>query len=92
MCLQILGNHLSPVAVLAGFAVERVLSMLPFSPGGIGFAEAGGIAALVSLGGDPVGVTAAVLLFRVFAFLVEIPVGGAALLGWLWTRRATPAR
>jgi putative heme transporter len=87
MCLTMLGNHLSPTAGLAGFAVERVLSMLPISPGGAGFVEAGSIATLVSLGGDPLGVTAAVLLFRVFTFLLEIPVGGAALAGWLWTRR-----
>lgn len=92
MCLQMLGNHLSPTAVLAGFAVERVLSMLPLSPGGAGFVEAGSIATLVSLGGDPLGVTAAVLLFRVYTFLLEIPVGGAALAGWLWTRRLEIAR
>jgi uncharacterized membrane protein YbhN (UPF0104 family) len=92
MCLQMLGNHVSPTAVLAGFAVERVLSMLPLSPGGAGFVEAGSIATLVSLGGDPLGVTAAVLLFRVFTFLLEIPVGGAALAGWLWTRRLELAR
>jgi putative heme transporter len=87
MCLQMLGNHLAPVAILAGFAVERALSILPLSPGGVGFAEVGSIAVLVSLTGDPLRVTAAVLLFRVFAFLIEIPVGALALLTWLWTRQ-----
>jgi uncharacterized membrane protein YbhN (UPF0104 family) len=78
--------------VLAAFAVERVLSMLPFTPGGAGLAEAGSIATLVSLGGDPLSVTAAVLLFRAFAFLIEIPVGGAGILAWMWVnRRRVPA-
>lgn len=92
MCLQLFSNHLPVVLVLAAFAVERVLSMLPFTPGGAGLAEAGSIATLVSLGGDPLSVTAAVLLFRAFAFLIEIPVGGAGILAWMWVnRRRVPA-
>jgi uncharacterized membrane protein YbhN (UPF0104 family) len=91
MCLQVIGAGGSLNVVLAGFAVERVLSMLPFTPGGAGLAEAGSIAVLVSLGGDPVTTTAGVLLYRGFAFLLEIPVGGAGLLAWCWTQRRRPA-
>jgi uncharacterized membrane protein YbhN (UPF0104 family) len=86
MCLDMLSNQLPIAVMLAGFAVERVLSMLPLTPGGAGLAEAGSIAVLVPLGADPMSVTAAVLLFRGFAFLLEIPVGGAAILTWFWLR------
>jgi uncharacterized membrane protein YbhN (UPF0104 family) len=87
MCLDVFNSTLGFNAVLAGFAVERVLSMLPFTPGGAGLAEAGSVAVLVSLGGDPVTVAAAVLLYRGFAFLLEIPVGGLGILSWLWQQR-----
>lgn len=87
LCLHVVGGTWSFTAMLAGFAVERLLSMLPFTPGGAGLAEAGSIAILISLGGDPVTMTAGVLLYRGFAFLLEIPVGGAGLLTWLWLQR-----
>jgi uncharacterized protein (TIRG00374 family) len=91
MCLNVLDSTLGFTAVLAGFALERVLSMLPFTPGGAGLAEAGSVAVLVSLGGDPVTVAAAVLLYRGFAFLIEIPVGGLGILSWLWQQRRIAA-
>ena len=90
LCLRAIGDVPGPTVVLAGFAVERVLSMLPFTPGGAGLAEAGSIAVLVSLGGDPVVMAAGVLLYRGFAFLLEIPVGGAGVLAWFWAQRRLP--
>jgi len=92
LCLQAVGTVPATTVVAVGFTVERVLSMLPFTPGGAGLAEAGSIAVLVSLGGDPVTMTAGVLLYRGFAFLLEIPVGGAGLLAWFWHQRRTVRR
>ncbi len=86
-CLHAVGGHLSPVIVLAGFAVDRVMSMVFLTPGGTGFAEAGTAAALVALGGDPAVMTAGVLLYRGFTYALEIPVGGIWLGGWLLMRR-----
>ncbi len=86
-CLVAVGAHLSPVVVLAGFAVDRIMSMVVLTPGGAGFAEAGAAAALVALGGDPAIMTAGVLLYRGFTFALEIPVGGLWLGGWLLMRR-----
>jgi uncharacterized membrane protein YbhN (UPF0104 family) len=42
---------------------------------------------LVTTGLDPVGVVAGVILYRVFLFALEIPVGGALLGGWAWRYR-----
>ena len=86
LCLGAVGRVPAVPVLLAGFAVERALSVLPFTPGGAGMAEAGSIAVLVSLGGDLITTTAGVLLYRGFAFLLEIPVGGAGLAVWLWAQ------
>jgi uncharacterized protein (TIRG00374 family) len=86
-CMHAVGGHLSPVVVLAGFAVDRIMSMVFLTPGGTGFTEAGTAAALVALGGDPAVMTAGVLLYRGFTYALEIPVGGLWLGGWLLLRR-----
>jgi uncharacterized membrane protein YbhN (UPF0104 family) len=87
--LHAVGVALAPAAVLAGFAVDRVMTLAVITPGAVGFAEAGTAAALVALGGDPAGVAAGVLLYRGFTFALEIPVGGTWLLGWLFRHRVT---
>jgi uncharacterized membrane protein YbhN (UPF0104 family) len=88
-CLHAVGADLAPAAVLAGFAVDRVMTLVVITPGAVGFAEAGTAAALIALGGSPAAVAAGVLLYRGFTFALEIPVGGTWLAGWLfWRRRA----
>ncbi|MEO7943997.1 MAG: lysylphosphatidylglycerol synthase domain-containing protein, partial [Marmoricola sp.] len=90
-CLHSVGAHLSPVVVLAAFAVDRIMSMVFLTPGGTGFAEAGTAAVLVALGGAPAVMTAGVLLYRGFTYALEIPVGGVWLGGWLLLRRRNRA-
>ena len=86
-CLHAVGVHLSPAEVLAGFAVDRVMTLAVITPGGVGFSEAGTAVALIALGGNPAAVAAGVLLYRGFTFALEIPVGGTWLAGWLYQRR-----
>ena len=88
-CLHVVGATVPWYAVVAAFAVERLLSLAVLTPGGAGTAEAGTVAALVALGGDPLAVTSGVLLYRGFIFLLEIPVGGVWLGGWLVARSRT---
>ncbi len=77
LCLRFLGETtLSTVEVFAGFAFGRLLSTIPITPSGVGFADTGAVASLVAFGGDPAICTAGVLLFTGFIFLLEIPVGG----------------
>lgn len=90
-CLHLLGSDLGVGAVLAGFAAERLLTLVPLTPGGAGLADAACAGVLLALGGDPVVVAAAVVLYRGFTFLLEIPVGGLGLLGWWVARRHTLA-
>lgn len=86
-CLHAVGASLTPAVVLAGFAVDRVMTLAVLTPGALGFAEAGTAAALIALGGGPAAVAAGVLLYRGFTFALEIPVGGVWLAGWLFQRR-----
>lgn len=84
--LYAVGLTLPAYAVAAAFAADRVLTMIPLTPGGAGFTEVGTAAALIAFGADPVGVAAGVLLYRSFSFVLEIPVGGVWLGCWLVLR------
>jgi uncharacterized membrane protein YbhN (UPF0104 family) len=88
-CLSAVGAHLPAAVVLAGYAVDRVMTLAVLTPGATGFAEAGTAAALIALGGSAAPVAAGVLLYRGFTFALEIPVGGMWLAGWLFRRRRT---
>jgi uncharacterized protein (TIRG00374 family) len=77
--------EVSWVEALAAFALVRLLSAIPITPGGLGVVELGLAAALVLAGGDEAQVVAAVLVFRVLTFVLPIPIG--ALTWWLWRRR-----
>jgi uncharacterized membrane protein YbhN (UPF0104 family) len=86
-CLTATGAGLSLTAVLAGFTVERILTLAGLTPGGAGVVEVGLATTLLAFPGAPVGVTLGVLLYRALTFGLEIPVGGIALAAWLWEAR-----
>lgn len=90
-CLDAVGSDLGGAAILAGFAAERLATLVPLTPGGAGLAETVCAGVLVALGGDAVVVTAAVVLYRGFTFLLEIPVGGMGIVGWLLVQRRVRA-
>jgi uncharacterized protein (TIRG00374 family) len=83
LCFALLGSSISLPVLMTGLAVERLLTLITITPGGAGVVEVGTAAALVALGGDPVAVTAGLVLFRGFTYLLEIPVGGVTLAVWL---------
>ncbi len=69
---------------LAGFALVRLIALIPITPGGIGLAELGVTAFLGAGLPDPVvaRVAAGVLLFRTMDYLLEIPAGVVAIVAW----------
>jgi uncharacterized protein (TIRG00374 family) len=79
----------NPWSVLLAFVAASVLSMIPITPGGLGFVEAGLTALLVSAGIGADAAVAATLLFRLVSFWIPLPIGAAA--GW-WFRRRYPRR
>ncbi len=71
-------------ASLAAFAFARLLSVLPITPGGLGVVEVS-LTVPLTAGLAPAQaakVTAAVLLFRAVTYLMPIPLGALAYLGW----------
>jgi uncharacterized protein (TIRG00374 family) len=64
--------------VLLAYVAAALLGMIPFTPGGLGFVEAG-LTGLLALAG--VGASAAVvatLAYRLVSFWLPIPAGGVA--------------
>jgi uncharacterized membrane protein YbhN (UPF0104 family) len=87
--LHTVGLHPPVTVVLMAAAIERLGTLLPITPGGTGVAEVGAIAWLIGTGLSPSEVVAGVLLCRIFLVVMEIPVGSALLVGWMWSQRAT---
>ncbi|HET6151743.1 MAG TPA: lysylphosphatidylglycerol synthase domain-containing protein [Marmoricola sp.] len=86
-CLAAVGAEVPVGYVLIAFAIERLISLAPITPGASGVAELGTVAALHFFGMDPVVAAAGVLLYRTLMFAIEIPIGGTIALGWLRRHR-----
>lgn len=86
-CLKVTGAYLGVAATLAAFALSRVLTAVVLTPGGFGFTEAGTATLLVSMGAPPAPVAAGVLLFAMFTYILEIPLGAMGWTLWLAVRR-----
>lgn len=85
-CFRAVGSTLTVPEVFAGYAFGRLLTSVVVTPSGVGISELGAAALLTSFGGDPATTTAGVLLFSLFTYLIEIPVGALGWLAWaLWT-------
>ena len=87
-------HEVSAAQVFAVFAFGRLLTALPITPGGLGLIELGYIGGLVAAGGDKPEVVAAVLLFRVLTYGIQIPLGALTYLIWRartgWRRDEPP--
>ncbi len=92
-CFRAVGSTLTVPEVFAGYAFGRLLTSVVVTPSGVGISELGSAALLTTFGADPASTTAGVLLFSLFTYLIEIPIGALGWLTWaLWMpwRRAVP--
>jgi len=87
LALYSIGARPDPWSVLLAFVAASVLSMVPITPGGLGFVEAGLTATLVAAGVNAGQAVAVTLLFRLVSFWLPLPIGAAA--AW-WFRRHHP--
>ncbi|RBY78140.1 UPF0104 family protein [Geodermatophilus sp. TF02-6] len=76
------GRQVGVVEALAVFAFARLLTAVPFTPGGLGVVEVALITGLAAAGGDRPLVAAAVLVYRALTYVLPIPLGLAAYLFW----------
>lgn len=80
--MGISGESVTGAEALAAFAVVRLLTALPITPGGLGVVEVGYTTALVVAGGDEELVVAAVLIYRALSYLLQVPLGLLAYAVW----------
>ena len=78
------------LAILAVFAVTRLVTLVPITPGALGVAELSYVAGLAAVGVGPAAAAGAVLLFRFLTWFLPIPLGATAWL--LWRRGVGRAR
>jgi uncharacterized protein (TIRG00374 family) len=86
-CLRAVDAEPNPSLVLLAYVAASFLGMLPFTPGGLGFVEAGLIGMLALAGVSAGAATVATLAYRLVSFWLPIPAGGV---GWLLFRRKYP--
>jgi uncharacterized protein (TIRG00374 family) len=83
--LRAVGATPRPSLVLLAYTSAGLLALLPFTPGGLGFVEAGLVGTLRLAGVPGAHALAATLLYRLVAYWLPIPAGGVAYL--LFRRR-----
>ena len=74
--------QVSWVEALAVFAFARLLTAIPFTPGGLGVVELALITGLAAAGGARAPVAAAVLVFRALTYVLPIPIGIGTYVFW----------
>lgn len=76
------GMDLPVAALVCAYTFRQLLTVLAVTPGGLGVTEVGTAGVLVLLGGDAGAASATALLYAVYAHLIVVPFGLAALLHW----------
>jgi putative heme transporter len=85
LALRFVGVDSSQVSwaeALAVFAFARLLTAIPFTPGGLGVVELALITGLAAAGGPRAMVAAAVLIFRALTYVLPIPIGLVTYVIW----------
>ncbi len=83
--LRAVGAEPRPSLVLLAYSAVAVLALIPFTPGGLGFVEAGLVGTLTLAGVPSQDAVTATLLYRIVAYWLPLPAGGVAYL--LFRRR-----
>ena len=83
--LVAIGASPDPALTLLAFTIAELLSLVPLTPGGLGFVELGLVGTLVAAGVDGQAALLATLVFRLVSFWLPLPLGLAA--AYLFRRR-----
>ncbi len=85
--LEALGLDAEPTLVLLAYSATILLAMIPLTPGGLGFVEAGLASLLVLAGVDAADAAVATLAYRLVSFWLPLPCGAVA---YVLARRRYP--
>ena len=88
-------QDVSTVEVFAIYTFARLLSAIPITPGGVGVIDLGYIGGLSAIDRpEAAQIIAAVLIFRVLTYGIQIPIGGGTYFVWRaktsWRRDSPP--
>ena len=83
--LLAVGSRVDPVLVLLAYVAGSALAMIPITPGGLGFVEAGLTGVLTLAGVSADHAVLAVLIYRLFSYWLPLPAGLVA--SFLYRRR-----
>jgi uncharacterized membrane protein YbhN (UPF0104 family) len=72
------GVEARPSLVLLAFASSQLFALIPLTPGGLGFVEAGLTGTLALAGLSPAEAVVVTMLYRLFSFWLPIPLGAVA--------------
>jgi uncharacterized protein (TIRG00374 family) len=89
--LLAVGSRVDPVLVLLAFVAGSALAMIPITPGGLGFVEAGLTGVLALAGVTPEHAVLATLLYRLFSYWLPLPAGLVASILFRRRHRTTAA-
>jgi uncharacterized protein (TIRG00374 family) len=87
-CLKAVDAQPDPSLVLLAYVGASVLGLIPLTPGGLGFVEAGLTGLLVLAGVEAAEAAVATLAYRLVSFWLPIPAGGVAYV--VFWRRHSP--
>src|SRR5581483_2340101 len=76
--LRAVGAQPQPSLVLLAYTAAELLALIPLTPGGLGFVEAGLVGTLTLAGVPGRDALAATLLYRIVAYWLPLPAGGIA--------------
>ena len=83
--LLAVGAHVNLLLVLLAYVAASALAMIPITPGGLGFVEAGLTGVLALAGVSAEHAVLATLLYRLFSYWLPLPAGLVASI--LFSRR-----
>jgi uncharacterized protein (TIRG00374 family) len=78
LALAAVGAHPAPTAVLLAFCVAQALALIPLTPGGLGFVEAGLTGTLALAGVPSAAAVVATLAYRLASYWLPLPAGAVA--------------
>jgi uncharacterized membrane protein YbhN (UPF0104 family) len=79
-CLAAVGARPNPSLVILAYSGGVLLALIPFTPGGLGFVEAGLTGLLTLAGATAHQAVVATLAYRLLVFWLPLPLGGVAYL------------
>lgn len=90
-CLHALGVNVPIAWSFAAFAIGRLMTVLPLTPGDLGVTEASTLAVLIGAGADSAASAAAIVVYTLFGTLLATPLGIIGWLVWWMGNRGKPA-